>query len=145
MVKITPAGDRELGIGALSRATGVNIETVRYYERIGILPPPPRSPGGHRLYSVEHMKRLAFVRRSRELGFSLQEVRRLLNLVDGGAGTCDQVKAVTLDHLDDVRHRIADLRRMERVLRGMAAACEGGAVPDCPIIDILFRAPSSVG
>jgi len=141
MARITPAGDRDVGIGALSRATGVNIETVRYYERIGILPPPPRSAGGHRLYGVEHMKRLAFVRRSRELGFSLQEVRGLLGLVDGGAGTCDQVKTVTLDHLDDVRRRIADLRRMERVLRGMAATCEGGAIPDCPIIDTLFRAP----
>ena len=145
MAAITPTDDRDVGIGALSQTTGVNIETIRYYERIAILPPPPRSPGGHRLYGVDHMKRLAFVRRSRELGFSLQEVRGLLDLVDGGAGTCDQVKAMTLDHLHDVRRRIADLRRMERVLRGMAATCEGGDVPDCPIIDTLFRVPAPVG
>ena len=143
MAKKKRQQEQRLTRGVMAARTGVNIETVRYYERIGILPPPPRSPGGHRLYDVEHMKRLAFVRRSRELGFSLQEVRGLLNLVDGGAGTCDQVKAVTLDHLDDVRQRIADLRRMERVLRGMAATCEGGDVPDCPIIDTLFRAPVS--
>lgn len=133
----------ERGIGALSQATGVNIETIRYYERIGILPAPPRSRGGHRVYGLDHMKRLAFVRRSRELGFSLQEVRGLLDLVDGGEVTCDQVKAVTLGHLDEVRRRIADLRRMERVLRDMAATCAGGAVPECPIVDALFRDPTA--
>ncbi len=141
----TTVASRDLGIGALSRGTGVNIETIRYYERIGILPPPPRSRGGHRVYSVDHMKRLAFVRRSRELGFSLQEVRGLLGLVDGGEVTCDQVKTMTLGHLDEVRQRIADLRRMERVLREMAATCEGGNVPECPIIDTLFRAPAPAG
>jgi len=135
---------REMGIGAMSQATGVNIETIRYYERIGILPPPPRSRGGHRLYGVDHVKRLAFVRRSRELGFSLQEVRGLLDLVDGGGVTCDQVKFMTLGHLDEVRRRIADLRRMERVLREMAATCAGGDVPECPIVDALFRDPASV-
>jgi len=140
----TIVAGREWGIGALSRATGVNIETIRYYERIGILPPPPRSRGGHRVYGTDHMKRLAFVRRSRELGFSLQDVRGLLDLVDGGEVTCDQVKAVTLGHLDEVRQRIADLRRMERVLRDMAATCAGGDVPECPIVDALFRAPAPV-
>ena len=143
MTPVTPPKS-DFGIGALSQATGVNIETIRYYERIGIVPPPPRSRGGHRLYDVNHLKRLAFIRRSRELGFSLKEVRGLLDLVDGGEVTCDQVKVMTLGHLGDVRRRIADLRRMERVLRGMAATCEGGAVPDCPIIDTLFRDPEPV-
>jgi len=132
----------EATIGALSKATGVNIETIRYYERIGIVPAPPRTAGGHRLYGADHLKRVAFIRRSRELGFSLQEVRGLLGLVDGGAVTCDQVKAVTLRHLGDVRRRIADLRRMERVLRAMADTCDGGAVPDCPIIETLSRTPT---
>ncbi len=135
----------EIGIGALSRATGVNIETIRYYERSGILPAPPRSRGGHRVYGDAHVKRLAFVRRSRELGFSLQEVRGLLGLVDGGQATCEQVKAMTVGHLADVRQRIADLRRMERVLGDMAAKCDGGSVPDCPIIDALFREPVAAG
>ena len=139
------AARADLGIGALSQATGVNIETIRYYERIGILPAPPRSSGGHRLYDVGHVKRLAFVRRTRELGFSLQEVRELLGLVDGGEVTCDQVKALTLGHLADVRQRIADLRRMERVLGDMAATCDGGAVPECPIVEALFREPMAAG
>lgn len=140
MAEKTQARGRRVTRGVIAARTGVNIETIRYYERIGILPAPSRSEGGHRLYGLDDEKRLTFVRRSRELGFSLQEVRGLLDLVDGGAATCDQVKAMTLGHLDEVRQRIADLRRMERVLRGMAAACAGGSVPECPIIDTLFRA-----
>ena len=126
-------------IGALSKGTGCNIETIRYYERIGLLPEPPRSPGGHRLYGEDHLRRLTFIRRSRELGFTLDEVRGLLRLVDGGEYTCAEVKALTLDHVAEVRRKLADLRRMKRVLEEMAAECEGGEVPECPIIDALFR------
>ena len=124
-------------IGALSERTGVNIETIRYYERIGVMPEPPRSTGRQRVYDSGHLKRLAFIRRSRELGFSLDEVRALLALVDGGDYTCGEVHAVTLAHIADIRRKIADLRRMERVLKGMAAQCEGGDVPECPILDAL--------
>ena len=131
-----------LTIGALSKQTGCNIETIRYYERIGLLPAPPRSDGGHRIYGQDHLKRLTFARRSRELGFTLQEVRGLLRLVDGGDYTCAEVKALTLDHVAEVRRKIADLRKMERVLRGMAAQCEGELVPECPIIDALFEPTS---
>ncbi len=127
-------------IGKISASSGVNIETIRYYERIGILPAPPRSEGGHRLYDEEHLRRLSFVRRCRELGFSLDDVRALFRLVDGGDFTCDEVKAMTLDHLGGVRRRIADLRTMERTLDDMAARCDGGEVPDCAIIDALFEA-----
>ena len=127
-------------IGKISASSGVNIETIRYYERIGILPAPPRSEGGHRLYDEEHLKRLSFVRRCRELGFSLDDVRALFRLVDGGDFTCDEVKAMTLDHLGSVRRRIADLRTLERTLDDMAARCDGGEVPDCAIIDALFEA-----
>jgi MerR family mercuric resistance operon transcriptional regulator len=127
-------------IGKISASSGVNIETIRYYERIGILPAPPRSEGGHRLYDEEHLKRLSFVRRCRDLGFSLDDVRALFRLVDGGDFTCDEVKAMTLDHLDGVRRRIADLRTMERTLDDMATRCDGGEVPDCAIIDALFEA-----
>ena len=83
----------EFPIGQLSRRSGVNIETIRFYERVGILPKPPRSQGGHRLYDEAHEKRLHFVRRSRELGFSLDEIRGLLRLVDGGRYTCSEVRA----------------------------------------------------
>lgn len=127
-------------IGVLSRRTGCKVETIRYYERIGLLPAPARSAGGHRLFGEDHLKRLTFIRRGRELGFSLDDIRGLLGLVDGGAYTCAEVKAVTLEHLGEVRRKLADLRRLERVLKGMAAECEGGAVPDCPVIDALFRA-----
>ena len=126
-------------IGSLSRDTGCNIETIRYYERIGLMPKPPRSKGGHRLYEKDHLKRLSFIRRTRDLGFTLEEVRGLLRMIDGHDYTCDEVKVLTLDHLQEVQQKIADLRRLERVLRTMAAECEGGNVPDCPIIDALYR------
>ncbi|HSY86506.1 MAG TPA: helix-turn-helix domain-containing protein, partial [Verrucomicrobiae bacterium] len=125
-------------IGALSKRTGVNIETIRFYERVGILPKAPRSAGGHRIYNQGHLMRLGFVRRSRELGFSLDEVRGLLQLVDGGRYTCAEVKAVTLDHLADIRRKIADLRRLEQTLAEVAGKCRGGKVPDCPVIEALF-------
>lgn len=126
-----------LGIGALSERAGVNIETIRYYERIGIMPAPPRTAGGRRVYDSGHLKRLAFVRRARELGFSLDAIRTLLRLVDGGDYTCGEVHAMTLAHIADIRRKVADLRRMERVLREMAARCDGGDVPACPILDAL--------
>ena len=122
------------------RRTGCGIETIRYYERIGLLPAPPRSSGGHRLYGDAHLRRLTFVRRSRALGFTLAEVRELLGLVDGGAYTCADVRMITLDHLVEVRRKLADLKRLEAVLDDMAARCEGGRVPDCPVIDALFDA-----
>ncbi len=130
---------RPLTIGGLSKGTGCNIETIRYYERIGLMPTPPRSQGGHRLYDEEHLKRLTFVRRSRELGFTLKEVRDLLRLVDGGSYTCAEVRTLTLDHAGEVRRKIEDLRKLEDVLKEMAAQCEGGEVPQCPIIDALYR------
>lgn len=130
---------RDFGIGELSRRSGVNIETIRYYERIGLLPPPPRTEGGHRLYTDDHLKRLTFIRRSRELGFALGEVRALLGMVDGGY-TCGAIKEAALIHLKDIRRKIADLRRMERTLARTAARCEGGTAPDCPIVDVLSGA-----
>jgi MerR family mercuric resistance operon transcriptional regulator len=137
MAAITISRGVALTIGALSRQSGVNIETIRFYERIGILPKTPRSAGGHRLYGQDHALRLGFVRRSRELGFSLDEVRGLLRLVDGGGYSCAEVKAIALDHLADVRSKIADLRRLERTLADMADRCRGGRVPECPVIEAL--------
>jgi MerR family mercuric resistance operon transcriptional regulator len=124
----------------MSRKTGVNIETIRYYERIGVMPRPIRTEGGHRAYNADQLKRLAFIKRSRELGFSLAEVRALLDLVDTGTYTCSEVHEMTTKHLAAVRKKIADLRRMESVLKDMAAECSQGDVPECPIIDALFDA-----
>ncbi len=130
--------------GAIATRTGVNIETVRYYEKIGLLPPPPRSEGGHRIYGEDLLKRLTFIRRSRELGFTIEEVRSLLALVDGGDYTCAEVKAMTLDHLETVRSKIADLGTIEKVLKDMVSRCEGDEVPECPVIDALFDERASV-
>jgi MerR family transcriptional regulator, mercuric resistance operon regulatory protein len=127
-----------LTIGALSEHSGCNIETIRYYERIRLMPYPPRSEGGHRLYGEDHVKRLGFIRRSRELGFTLDQIRTLLRLVDGGRYTCAQVKRITVEHLDEVERKVADLRKIERVLKDMAAQCDGGTVPECAVIDALF-------
>ncbi len=126
----------------IAERTGVHIETVRYYERIGLLPAPPRSEGGHRIYDEDLLRRLNFIRRCRELGFTLDEVRGLLLLVDGGDYTCGEVEVFTFAHLGKVRRKLADLKRMEKVLREMIARCEGGEVPECPVIEALFKESS---
>ena len=128
-----------LSIGTLAQRADVNIETIRYYERVGLLPDPPRTDGGHRLYQEEHLKRLIFIRRSRELGFTIEDIRGLLGLVDGGHYTCAEVKTMTLGHLDEIRAKVADLKRLEKVLHKIASQCDGGNSPDCPIIEALFQ------
>ena len=134
----TTSHGKPLTRGGLATRTGCNIETVRYYERIGLLPPPPRSAGGHRLYGPELVRRLGFIRRSRDLGFAIDEIRELLRLVDGSIYTCAQVEEIARDHIRQIRQKIADLRRLQRVFESMAAQCTGGEVPECPIIDALF-------
>lgn len=123
-------------IGELSRQAGVNIETIRYYERVKMLPLPPRTEGGRRVYEAAQLHTLRFIRRSRELGFTLDEIRNLLSLVEGGHA-CSEVKAATVEHLTSIRAKIADLRRMERTLARTAALCEGGDAQHCPIVDAL--------
>ncbi|MGH7880186.1 MAG: MerR family transcriptional regulator [Steroidobacteraceae bacterium] len=135
-----PRAPALFAIGALAAQSAVNVETIRYYEKIGVMPKAARSAGGYRLYSAEHLKRLTFIRRGRELGFSLDELRELLRLVDGHAYTCAQVRTLTLEHVADIRRKIADLRRLERVLTVIATQCSGRRIPDCPVIDALFQA-----
>ncbi len=125
-------------IGEISRRTGVNIETIRYYERIEVMPKPKRSEGGQRLYNELQLNRLTFIKRSRELGFSLKEVRTLLTLIDSGEMTCSEVHTLTVEHLREVRGKIADLRKLERALKALAAQCSLGDVSDCPIVETLF-------
>ena len=126
--------------GSLAKRTGVNSETVRYYEKIGLMPIPARSNSGYRIYDQTHLKRLSFIRRSRELGYTLQEIRELLELVDGGDYTCAEVRDRTMRHLDDVAKKIRDLQKMQRTLKTMASKCDGGLVPECPIVDALYSA-----
>lgn len=130
---------RGYAIGAMSRETGVNIETIRYYERIEIMPKPDRTDGGNRQYNHDQLKRLFFIKRCRELGFSIEEIRALLQMVDRADFTCGEVHAMTIDHLGTVREKIADLRRLEKALQSMASECSKGDVPNCPIIDTLFE------
>ena len=134
----TVTRDKLLTRGELAVRIGCNIETIRYYEQVGLLPPPPRSRGGHRLYGQDLVKRLNFVRRSRDLGFALKEIRGLLRLVDGGKHTCAQVEAMALDHVREIRRKILDLNKLKNVLATMASQCGGNKVPDCPIIDALY-------
>jgi MerR family mercuric resistance operon transcriptional regulator len=135
--QVTKSRAAGLTIGALSRRTGCNIETIRFYEKQGLVPAPPRTEGGHRVYDGTHLQRLGFIRRSRDLGFTLEEVRALLRLADGHH-TCAEVQALALEHLDSVRRKIADLQHLERTLSETADRCTGGDVPDCPILDTLF-------
>ncbi|MFT6915752.1 MAG: MerR family mercuric resistance operon transcriptional regulator [Motiliproteus sp.] len=126
-----------LSIGGLSTLTGCNIETIRYYEKMTLLPAPARTAGGHRLYPVTLQKRLMFICRARRLGFTLEEVRHLLGLTEGDY-SCAEVKQVVLGHLGVVRNRIEELVRLETNLTSMAAQCTGGALPNCAAIDSLF-------
>ena len=137
-VKSTRA-QRPMSIGKLATDTGCNIETIRYYERVGLVPEPPRTEGGHRLYGSEDRKRLLFIRRGRQLGFSIVEIRGLLDLVDRGDYECGQAREIAVAHLVDVRGKIADLRRLERTLAEISSQCKGGALPECPVIDALSR------
>ena len=123
--------------GELAKRSGCNIETIRYYEKIGLLPEPDRSEGGHRLYAPADQAQLGFILRGRELGFSIDELRSLLSLVDSGDYTCGEVLAMTQQHLTSVREKIADLRKLEATLTEVASQCDGGRAPDCPIIEAL--------
>src|SRR6267378_6896227 len=128
-----------LAIGVLSEQTGCNIETIRYYEKAGLLPVPAGSPAGYRRYGSTHLKRLTFIRRARALGFSIEEVRKLLKLADERKRPCAEVRVVAGAHLEDVRAKIADLRAMERVLRETVARCADGRRTDCALIEALYR------
>lgn len=128
---------RRLQRAELARTAGCNLETIRYYEKTGIMPDPPRTATGYRVYDETHLSRLRLILRARELGFAIEQIRSLLGLVDGGTQTCAEVKERTERHLTDVRAKIADLRRIEKVLATTAAQCSGEAVPECPILEAL--------
>lgn len=137
MRKITASRSVGLSIGELSCLTGVNIETIRYYEKIKLLPAVPRTESGRRVYGPTETRTLAFIRRARELGFTLDEIRGLINLGGPGNASCAEVRDIAARHLDGIRAKLADLKRLERLLATTVAKCSGDKVPDCPIIDIL--------
>lgn len=124
--------------GKLAKLADIKAETIRYYEKCELIDEPPRSAGGHRIYSEEHLRRLTFIRRCRELGFSISEIRGLLGLANGGEKNCEKVQQATLTHLSDVQHKIKDLRKMERTLKEMVKQCESNTAAACPVIEGLF-------
>lgn len=124
--------------GKLAKRFGCHLETLRYYEKIGLLLPPARTEGGHRLYKIDDQRRLRFILRGRELGFSIAELRGLLSLVDSHVYTCGEIFDLTIEHLGSVRAKIADLKRLERTLARISNECSGGAVPECPVVDALW-------
>jgi MerR family transcriptional regulator, mercuric resistance operon regulatory protein len=115
-----------------SRRTGVHIETIRYYEKIGMLPSPPRSQSGRRLYGPSQTRTLAFIRRARELGFAIDDIRALLALAEPGHISCAQVREIAAAHVGGVRAKLADLKRLEKILSQTIARCSEGTTPTCP-------------
>jgi Cu(I)-responsive transcriptional regulator len=128
-------------IGELAHASGTKVETIRYYERIGLLPPPPRTGGNYRDYSAAHANRLSFTRRARDLGFSIEQIRALLDLADHKQQPCEAVDVIARAHLAEVKRKLADLRALRRELESLIGQCRHGTIAECRIIEAL--APSA--
>lgn len=131
------ASENSLGIGALSKATGTTVETIRWYERIGMLPVPARTAGNYRTYGAAQLERLSFIRRARDLGFSLDQVRELLQLADDRERSCEAVDQVAREHLGEVERKITDLEALRRELRDLIGQCRHGTVAECRIVQAL--------
>ena len=137
MRTITASRTDNFAIGELSRLTGVNIETIRYYERIKMLTAAPRTANGRRVYGAHDARMLGFIRRARELGFPLEDIRTLLRLGAPGNASCGEVRDIATRHLGDIRAKISDLRKLERLLASTVARCSGTKEPECPVLEIL--------
>ncbi len=137
MPAITASRAEAFPIGELSNRSGVKIETIRYYERAKMLAPPPRTASGRRVYDVTDLRILVFIKRSRELGFSLDQIRALLRLGGPEKANCREVRKIAARHLDDIRAKLRDLKKLERLLSTTVARCSGNTAPDCPVLDVL--------
>lgn len=137
MSGVGKASNADRSIGELSRQTGVHIETIRYYEKIGLLPAPPRTESGRRIYGEAQARILAFIRRARELGFGVNDIRNLLALAEPQNMSCAQAREIAAAHLAGVRAKLADLSRLEGVLSQTIAQCAGESAPACPVLDML--------
>lgn len=126
-----------LSIGTLGKRTGTKVQTIRYYEQIGLMPEPDRTEGGQRRYGDVELDRLAFIRHSRELGFSLEAIRELLDLSDSPERSCAQVDAVAQRQLKEVEARIGRLEALRIELRRMLSECNSDRVADCRILEVL--------
>lgn len=136
------ASFQPLSIGGVSARTGCKVETIRYYEKVGLIDPPERTAGGYRQYRREHIDRIAFIRRCRELGFSLVQIEALLAIASDAANhTRAEVKQLVHQHIEDIQSKISDLQRLTRALHEMETHCDGAlaSASDCPILDALSR------
>lgn len=131
------------GIGALSRDTGCHIETIRYYEKLGLLHEPQRSSGGHRLYNKNHLKRLNFIVKTRSLGFSLEKTQELLSLSENSDRSCSEALTLVENNLKAVSEKMQELQQIKESLLAMAGQCKsccpGAKAPDCTIVEALFN------
>ena len=134
---MTAAMTRRITRGELARRTGVNSETIRYFENIGILAAPDRTEGGHRIYDEGHVRTLGFIRRARNLGFSPEEVRTIVDFGGPGKARCAEVRDIAAHHLEQVQIKIADLTEIERLLTGTIEQCSGRPDPECAVIDMI--------
>ncbi len=132
-------------IGALGEATSVGVETIRYYERIGILPEPARTAGGYRIYKPEHVRRLNFIRRGRELGLTLDAVRELLSLASDRLRSCTRVDRLVREHIHDLDHKIEGLQHLRGALQKLAESCRDNTrIADCRILEALQEAEQTL-
>ncbi len=124
-------------IGALSKRTGVKVTTIRYYESIGLMSVPDRSASGQRIYTEDAAERLNFIRHARELGFSMDVIRELIKLQMQPSKDCAVVDEIARRNLTDVRHRLSQLKALEKELEAMISACAGGAIGSCAVLGCL--------
>lgn len=132
-----------LRIGDLARSTSTKVETIRWYEKVGLIASAERTGGNYRVYSQNDLSRLSFIRRARNLGFSLDQVRELLNLAEQRERNCETVDVIAADHLAEVDRKIADLTALRRELAAVISTCEGGTVAECRILEAM--APKKIG
>ncbi len=141
-MRLKPTIDNILTIGALAERTGCKVQTIRYYEQIGLMPKPLRTEGNQRRFGLSHLERLAFIRHSRDLGFPLEAIRELLYLADDPERSCNAADRVAKRQLHQVESRIARLETLKAELRRMIRQCRGGRIADCRIIQALATHPT---
>ncbi len=128
-----------MNIGEAARASGVTAKMIRYYESVGLLPPVVRTAAGYRVYGPREVHALRFVRQSRRLGFLVDDIRKLLALWEDRQRASSEVKAIALQHVEELDRRIAELTEMRETLAHLAVHCQGDARPDCPILERLAQ------
>jgi Cu(I)-responsive transcriptional regulator len=137
---MSTASHAAVNIGTAARRSGITVKMIRYYESIGLMAPADRSAGNYRTYGHRDINRLEFIKRARDLGFALEEIRQLLALWDDSGRASAEVKGLVTTHIAALDARIAALKSMRRTLAHLAERCDGNDRPDCPIIDDLSGA-----